>query len=657
MTMPSKRVGTSVKSTSNQTQFLNVVTRDEATSRFREHLRLAPLGKENVPIEGALNRVLAEDVIADVDVPGFDRSNVDGFAVQANDTFGAMEETPCKVRTNSQVLAPGIVPDKAVVAGYATPIATGGMLPRGADAVLMVEHSEVVESGAERFIEIRRPLTSGENVSYAGTDIARGETVLRAGQYLTSREIGVLAALGLAAISVFRRPRVAIFSTGDEIVSPGNPLRPGAVYDSNASIIGAAVEELGGIPVHLGVIPDDEDALASALTQGLKADVVVFSGGTSKGAGDLSYRVVQGLRNPGVVAHGVALKPGKPICLAVTQGKPVVILPGFPTSAIFTFHEFVAPVIRAYAGLPAERRQNITATLPMRVNSERGRTEYLLVGLVQGQHGLSAYPMGKGSGSVTTFSGADGFITIDQHTEILDAGSAVSVQLLGQRLEPADLVIIGSHCVGLDLLIGKLIRQGIRVKSLYVGSMGGLAAAKREECDIAGVHLMDPATAEYNRPLLTSTLSLVPGYGRMQGIVFRANDTRFAGKHRDQAMTVALGDADCVMVNRNAGSGTRIIIDKLLGTHRPVGYGTQTKSHNAVAVAVSQRRADWGVAIDTVARQYGLGFIALREEQYDFIVPSARTQRPAVRAFCALLEDRQVREELAALGFRISHVG
>jgi putative molybdopterin biosynthesis protein len=635
------RVEKGVKSDSGQTQFLNVVTRDEATIRFREHLRLAPLGTEVVPLREALSRVVAEDVLARVDVPGFDRSNVDGFAVQAKDTFGAMEETPCRVRTNREVLSPGIVPGKIVVSGFATPIATGGMLPRGADAVLMVEHSELVESDAGQIMEIRRPLTPGENVSYAGTDIARGETVLRAGQPLTSREIGVLAALGLTEITVYRRPRVAIFSTGNEIVAPGNPLPPGAVYDSNAAIIGAAVLELGGEPVHLGVIPDDEDALANALAQGLRSDVVVFSGGTSKGAGDLSYRV--------------ALKPGKPICLAVTDGKPVVILPGFPTSAIFTFHEFVAPVIRAYAGLPIERRQTVPATLPMRVNSERGRTEYLLVGLVQGEHGLSAYPMGKGSGSVTTFSCADGFITIDQHDEILDSGTTVSVQLLGQRLEPADLVIIGSHCVGLDLLIGKLMRQGIRVKSLYVGSMGGLAAAKREECDIAGVHLMDPATGEYNRPLLTSTLSLVPGYGRMQGIVYRQTDARFGGKRRDEAMMVALRDAECVMVNRNAGSGTRIIIDRLLGEHRPAGYGTQTKSHNAVAAAVAQGRADWGVAIDTVARQYGLGFIPLQEEQYDFIVPTARLQRPAVQALRALLESTQVRDELAALGFRMLH--
>jgi putative molybdopterin biosynthesis protein len=633
-----------------QTQFLDVITRDEATARFRAHLSLAPLGAERVPLAAAVDRVLAADVIAGVDVPGFDRSNVDGYALQAGDSFGAMEERVRTLALTGEVLSPGIAPRAAVTAGQATAIATGGMLPRGADAVIMVEHTDIVDGG----VEIRRAVTPGENVSYAGTDIARGETVLRAGQRLTSREIGVLAAIGCAEIDVYRKPRVAIFSTGNEIVAPGAALRPGAIYDSNAAIIGAAVEELGGAPWHLGVIADDARALEAALDTALAADAVIFSGGTSKGEGDLSYRAVGRLSDPGVVAHGVALKPGKPICLAVTGGKPVVILPGFPTSAIFTFHEFVAPVLRAFAGLSAERPQTLEATLPMRVNSERGRTEYLLVGLVDSGAGYTAYPMGKGSGSVTTFSGADGFITIDQHTEQLEAGATVGVQLLGQRLEPADLVIIGSHCVGLDLLVGHLMRQGLRAKAMYVGSQGGLAAARRGECDLAGIHLLDPATGEYNRPLLTETLTLLPGYGRMQGVVFRRGDVRFEGRDAPGAIAAALADTDCVMVNRNAGSGTRIIIDRLLAGARPSGHGVQTRSHNAVAVAVAQKRADWGIAIDTVARQYGLGFVPVQEEQYDFVVPRARLDRPAVRAFAALLEAPAVRAELAALGFRLS---
>jgi putative molybdopterin biosynthesis protein len=631
-----------------QTQFLDVITRDEATERFRKHLRLAPLGEETIALADALGRVLARDVVASVDVPGFDRSNVDGFALVASDSFSAMEERPRTVELNDEVLSPGVAPAITVTPGRATPIATGGMLPRGADAVLMVEHSDV----AGNALEIRRPVTPGENVSYAGTDIARGETALRAGTVLTSREIGVIAALGIARVEVYRRPRVAIFSTGNEIVAPGQPMRPGAVYDSNAAIIGAAVQELGCEPVRLGVIPDDERALADTLRRALDCDVVIYSGGTSKGAGDLSYRIVSELTDPGIVAHGVALKPGKPICLAVTGGKPVVILPGFPTSAIFTFHEFVAPVLRAYAGLPAERRDVVTATLPMRVNSERGRTEYLLVGLVHSESGLSAYPMGKGSGSVTTFSNADGFITIDQHTEMLDANSVVDVQLLGRGVEAADLVIIGSHCVGLDFLVGKLVREGFRAKALYVGSMGGASAARRGECDIAGVHLLDAATDEYNRHLLTDKLTLVPGYGRMQGLVYRKGDARFDGRSVEDAVEAACNDASCVMVNRNAGSGTRVLVDQLLGKRRPPGYGVQTKSHNAVAAAIAQGRADWGVAIDTVARQYGLAFTPLKEERYDFIIPTARLERDAVRAFRALLGDPGVREQLRALGFR-----
>ncbi len=634
-----------------QTQFLTVITRDEATARFQQHLRLAPLGRQTVSLQHALGRVLADDIRATIDVPAFDRSNVDGFALRAIDTFGAMEETTRTVALNDEVLSPGIAPRQTVSAGRATTIATGGMLPRGADAVVMVEYTEVRGDG--RQLEIARAAVPGENVSYAGTDIAKGETVLRAGQTLTSREIGVLAAIGIAEVPVFRQPQVAILSTGDEIVAPGNPLRPGAVYDSNAAIIGSAVEELGGKAIHLGIVPDSDEALAQAVDRALQYDLVVLSGGTSKGAGDLSYRVVSRLSDPGIVAHGVALKPGKPICLAVTSGKPVVILPGFPTSAVFTFHEFVAPVLRAYAGLPPERRETVSAVLPMRVNSERGRTEYLLVGLVHAETGLAAYPMGKGSGSVTAFSGADGFITIDQHTEIVDAGSTVSVQLLGHELEPADLVIIGSHCVGLDFLVGLLRHKGIVAKAIYVGSMGGLAAAKRGECDIAGVHLMDPQTGEYNRHLLTESLALVRGYGRMQGIVYRRGDKRFEGKGAEDAVAAALNDPQCAMVNRNTGSGTRVIVDKLLGERRPPGYAVQTKSHNAVAAAVDQGRADWGVAINTIADQYGLCFIPLQQEQYDFVLPKARLERPAVRVFRDLLDDASVRQQLGALGFHV----
>jgi putative molybdopterin biosynthesis protein len=648
-------VPTALLNLARQEQFLEVVDRDEATARFQQHLKMRPLGAETIPLSEALGRILACAVIADVDVPGFDRSSVDGFAVRANDTTGASERQPKPLVLNAEILTPGTVPAIPVLPGNATLIATGGMVPRGADAVVMVEHTDTRDQGSTTVIDVRRAVVSGQFIAFAGSDLARGETVLRAGQVLTSREIGMLAAVGTAAVAVWRRPRVAIISTGDEIVAPGKPIRPGAVYDSNAAIIAAAVEEAGGVPKPLGIGPDDEIVLSRLVDEGLaSADMVIMSGGTSKGAGDLCYRAIALFKDPGIVVHGVALKPGKPLCLAVTSGKPVVILPGFPTSAIFTFHEFVAPVIRTFAGRPADHAERMRAVLPVRVSSERGRTEFLLVSLVRGADGssLTAYPAGKGSGAVTAFSQADGFITIEQHAESVAAGTPVEVQLIGEA-HLADLVVIGSHCVGLDVLISRLQAEGISVKALNVGSTGGLAAAKRGECDIAPIHLLDPDSGEYNRPFLTPELELVGGYRRLQGILYRKGDARFEGLSLDEAITVALTAPDCLMVNRNAGSGTRILTERLLNGARPAGYWSQPKSHNAVAVAVAQNRADWGMAIESVARQYGLGFIPAQDEHYDFAIPKSRWDSPAVQHFRKALADISVREALRAMGFRL----
>lgn len=632
-----------------QSQFLEVIGRDAAVEKFHRQLMLAPLGIETVSLEDSLGRVLAADIKADIDVTSFDRSNVDGFAVRAADTYGADEEHPVRLQVNDEILSPGVEPRLTVAPGTVTPIATGGMVPRGADAIVMVEHTDYDDSANELIIQ--RAASPGQMISYAGLDIARGETVLRLGTLVTSREIGVLAAIGMTDVSVWRKPTVAIISTGDEIVPPGEPLPSGCVYDSNAAILSASVRELGGEPHVLGVVRDDERELRQILKVAFDDDLILLSGGTSKGAGDLSYRVVSELSDPGIVAHGVALKPGKPICLAVSAGKPVVILPGFPTSAIFTFHEFVAPVIRAYAGQTTRPREVVSATLPLRVNSEKGRTEYLLVGLMQSEQGLAAYPMGKGSGSVTTFSKADGFIVIDQHTEQLEADTEVEVHRLGHDLQPADLVVIGSHCVGLDLLLSELAKRGFTSKVLSVGSQGGLTAARRGECDIAGIHLLEESSGEYNRPFLSDGLTLTAGYGRRQGFVFRQDDARFSGKSLEECLSAALSDSGCLMINRNAGSGTRILIDQLLAGQKPSGYAVQAKSHNAVAAAIAQCRADWGLAIDTVARDYALGFVPYRDEQYDFVIPESRLDRPAVRVFQQFLEQESIREKLREAGF------
>lgn len=642
-----------VRAAARQEQFLEVVSPEEAKARFERHLDLIPLPSETVSLTDALGRVLAQDIAAPIDTPPFDRSNVDGFAVSAADTLGASDASPRRLLLNAEVLTCGTAPKLTVAPGTATAIATGGMLPRGADAIVMIEWTDLVESAKGPAIELRRVVAPGQFVSYAGSDIARGEMLLRRGTRIGSREVGMLAACGIASFDVVRRPKVAVLSTGDELIEPGEALRPGAVYDSNGAIIAAAVSEAGGDPMPFGAFPDDPVALEKAVRRALAAcDMVVLSGGTSKGAGDLSHQVVSRLGKPGVLVHGVALKPGKPLCLAVVGKKPVVVLPGFPTSAIFTFHAYVAPVLRAFAGLPPEAVQTAEATIPVRVPSEMGRKEFVLVALVAGEGGPVAFPIGKGSGAVSTFSEADGFVEVDALAGALGPGTKAPVTLLGKSARVPDLVLTGSHCIGLDVVLGRLAEQGFTTRRIAVGSQGGVAAAKRGECDLAPVHLVDVASGRYNEHLLAPGLALVRGWERMQGVVHRRGDARFEGRKAAEAVKVALADPTALMVNRNAGAGTRVLIDQLLGGARPPGYGNQPRSHNAVAAAVSQGRADWGIAIQSVAWLYDLAFLPLAPEHYDFLLVESRRDSPAVRAFLAALREPEVREKIAALGMR-----
>jgi putative molybdopterin biosynthesis protein len=638
------------RSALEQDQFLTILSREEALARFEAALFPRALASETRKLADALGAALADDVTAPIDVPPFDRSNVDGFAVRSADLAAASEGAPVRLALNGETIHCGVAPALHVAAGTATAIATGGPLPRGADAVVMVEHTQPAGLDA---IEIRRAASPGQFVSYAGSDIARGEALLRAGTLIGSREIGMLAACGIDDLRIVRKPRVAVISTGDELVQPGQPLRPAAIYDTNGAIVAAAIDENGGESVFLGAIPDDEARLEAAMRNALtEADMLVLSGGTSKGAGDLSHRIIGRLGMPGIIAHGVALKPGKPLCLAVCDGKPVVILPGFPTSAMFTFHDMIVPVLRRMAGLPPRSDARVHATVPVRIASELGRTEFVMVSLVGGSNGLIAYPSGKGSGAITSFAQADGFLRIDALADQMPAGTEAEVTLFTPHLRVPDLVIVGSHCTGLDLVTGRLAHAGLTVRSIAVGSLGGLAAAKRGECDLAPIHLFDDKSETYNTPFLADGLELVAGWRRMQGIVFRKGDARFEGREAKQAVAAALADPACIMVNRNQGAGTRILIDRLLGGARPDGYWNQPRSHNAVAAAVAQHRADWGMTIAPVAHAAGLGFIPLAEEHYDFALVTARRQRPAVQAFLDALGSAEVRTALEKAGFR-----
>ncbi len=643
-----------------QRQFLEVVSAEEAARRWRAALGEVPVRVEDVPLADALGRVLAADVAAPHDVPSFDRSNLDGFAVRAADTFGAGDESPRSLRVNAESLAPGDVPRGEVAPGTATSVATGAGIPRGADAVVPVEDTDVVEGAAGGAVLVRRPVVPGAAISGAGSDVARGETILRSGTRLSSRETGTLAACGIASVVCARRPVVAILSTGGEVIPPEAPPRPGSVHDANGRILSDAVREAGGAPLPVEIVPDDAASLRSAIARALDAaDVVLLSGGTSKGGGDLVPEAVASFGPPGLVVHGVDLKPGKPVGLAVCRGKPVALLPGFPTSAVFTFHEFVAPLLARLLGAPASASGTVRARLPRRLPAERGRTEYLLVTLFEAggeaPPGTAtrriAHPMGKGSGSVTAFARADGFVRIPGTVEWLDRDEEVEVVLLGRDVRPADLVVVGSHCTGLDAILSRLSREGFAAKTVFVGSSAGLEAASRGDCDVAPIHLLDPATGAYNAPFVPAHVVLVRGYLRRQALCHRPGDPRFEGKDLASAVAAALADPTCRLQNRDRGSGTAVLVEQLLRGATPPGHTSTARSHHAVAAAVAQGRADWGVCLETVARAAGLAAIPHREESYDFAIPRDRMDRPAVRAFVRLLSDPEVLRALGDRGF------
>jgi putative molybdopterin biosynthesis protein len=287
----------------------------------------------------------------------------------------------------------------------------------------------------------------------------------------------------------------------------------------------------------------------------------------------------------------------------------------------------------------------------VRIPSELGRTEFVMVSLVEGDDGLLAYPTGKGSGAITSFAQADGFLRIDALADHLPAGARAQVTLFSAHLRVPDLTIIGSHCTGLDLVLAPLARKGLLSRVIAVGSLGGLGAAKRGECDLAPIHLFDEKTGTYNTPYLSEGLELVEGWRRMQGVVHRKDDTRFAGCDAREAVRRALADPECLMVNRNQGAGTRILLDRLLEGVKPDGYWNQPKSHNAVAAAVAQGRADWGMTIAPVAEAYGLAFLPFAEEHYDLALVAARKGKPAVKAFLASLESDETHAALVGAGF------
>jgi len=639
--------------------FRTLLSLEEARKRILDYFSPQPVGVEERPIWQALDETSGEDVYSSIDVPGFDRASMDGYAVRAIDTFEAEERKPVRLRVVGTIEVGG-ESEVEVRTGEAAEISTGAPVPKGANAVVMVEHTQLRDGQ----IDVFRPVNPSENIMAAGSDIMAGELVLRKGEMLTPREIGVLSAIGLEKMKVCRRPRVAIISTGNELVPVGGDLSYGKIYDINANVIAAAVTECGGEVLLEGIASDTIDDMKQKLEAGLEhADIVLTSGSTSAGKGDLLYRILDSYGPPGVIVHGLAVKPGKPTFVAIVRGKSVFGLPGYPTSALTIFTLLVRPIIGKMTGRQeAEREEGIAAKCASRIYSAKGRREFLPVHLIKDEAGsLLVYPTTEGSGAITSLAMADGFIDIPEETQFLEEGEEVLVQLFSQTPILPDLVIMGSHCVGLDILLEFIRRSdpSFHSKIINTGSVGGFNAIKRGEADVAGIHLLDEFSGKYNLPFLKrygiqDTAVIVKGYVRQQGLIVAKGNPRGISGIED------LLTSDLAFMNRNKGSGTRVLFDlciKRIADERKTtaeklvskvkGYEVETKSHSAVAAAVSHGKVDAGLGIRTAAEMYGLAFVPIAEEQYDFLVLRKRLEKESVKQFLQALASAEFRTELA----------
>ncbi len=416
--------------------FFRVVTTDEARSRIAA---FAPVGTETIPVARALGRVLARDLAAAVDLPHFHRANMDGYAVRAQDTFGASASIPAYLKL-AGTIEMGTHAKRSLSKGEAMRIATGGMLPPRSDAVVMIEYTEEVgvagdSSGGHAIVEVHRSVAPWENVLRIGEDIARGEPIFAHGRRLRARDVGALTGVGITRVPVFRRPRAALISTGDEIVAPDATPRPGQVRNINAYSLIAMATEAGALVTDLGVIHDRRDALAKALARALAShDVVLISGGSSVGAKDITLDVIGSFKDSEIIFHGISVAPGKPTILARALGKPVLGLPGHPQSALVIFDIFGAPLVRVLGGEdPATvftPLRTVRAQLTQNVASQPGREDYVRVTVTARDGRQFATPLAGKSGAIFNLVKADGLVRIAANAEGLEAGAEVEVMLL-----------------------------------------------------------------------------------------------------------------------------------------------------------------------------------------------------------------------------------
>jgi len=632
----------------------------EALSRWLTRLDsegiTKPFSGDTVGVPDALGRVTAEAVIARVSSPFYHSSAMDGYAVRFTDTFGASERTPMKLRIGSG----------------AVPVNTGDPMPDGFNAVIMIEDVNIIravskEHGVitEEYIEIISPATPWQHVRIIGEDIVATELILPENQKVRPVDIGAMLAGGHIDVKVRRKPKVIIIPTGDEIVEPGSELKKGDIIEYNSRVLGGLVSEWGGEYDRYRIVPDSLEELKNAILDAhAMGDIIVVNAGSSAGSEDFTAEAIRGLGE--VLLHGINIKPGKPVILGIIKGKPVLGIPGYPVSAYITFNLFVKPIIYKWLGLDINKPETLVTKISRQVASPAGQEEFLRVKVGKVGDTFISTPVSRGAGVLMSLVRADGFIRIPAMSEGIGAGAVIDVELLRSKEEIENTVVcIGSHDNALDLLANILKKRhpGYSLSSAHVGSMGGLIALKKGEAHMAGMHLLDEETGEYNVPFIKRLLgdkkiALINLVYREQGLLVSKGNPKNIQGFDD------LTRSDIVFVNRQAGAGTRLLTDKCLkelgiDPHTVKGYEREEYTHMGVASAVLTGVADTGLAILASARALNLDFIPVAKERYDIAVPMEFLDLEMVRNLLTIIrEDREFRETVSSLGgYDISDMG
>lgn len=596
---------------------------------------------EMIPVIQSLNRVTKEAIYAKYCSPLYNAAAMDGIAVISEKTNHASETTPVILNTDEFSV-----------------LDTGDPIHMPFDAVIMAEDLIELEDGR---IQITASAAAWQHVRPIGEDIVAGEMLLASNHKIRPIDIGVLLSAGITQIQVLKLVEVAIFPTGTEMIEPTQTPKDGDIIESNSRMFEAMVKEYGGIGHRFPAIEDDYEKIKQHVLEAVERfDVVIINAGSSAGREDFTVHVLREIGE--VLVHGVAIKPGKPVILAIVKGKPVIGLPGYPVAAYINFMNFVVPVMELYNPVRMQKSKIISAVLSKRLISSLKHKEYVRVKVGKVEDKIVASPLARGAGAAMSLVRADGFCIIEQNSEGVDAGEQINVELY-RELEEIErtVVVIGSHDLILDVISDQMPNcyPNMYVSSTHVGSMGGLMALKRKEAHIAPIHLLDEESGAYNIPyikkILAEPMVLIKGIHRIQGIMLKKGNPLGITNLQD----LSRGS----YVNRQRGAGTRILFDyklKQLGIYPESihGYDREATTHMAVAALVASDSADAGMGIYSAAKAMELDFIEIGSEEYDFAMPAAYLELPQIHAFIEILKSREFKERVEKLGgYSCLHTG